>query len=310
MSQYSENKFYDSDNHSWGLIYKYVKDSSKVLDVGCSSGTLGQVLIERKNCIVDGIEPYHQDAVEASRKLRKVYELNVESADLSALKQKYDVLIFADVVEHLVEPINTLKRVRQLLKPGGVILYSIPNMAHISIRLSLLEGKFDHTETGIIDKTHLHFYTHRQIEKTFEAAGYSIVDQKYTYVVYPKRLVDIKLRKLGLNVNSEKAYKMLADDVEAQAFQFIGMAKASNKTTKPKPITVLPHQGDAEWVTNTIEARASEIKALSKELGNKDQKIADLQHEVDVLQAQSARLGHRMVKSAYRVVDKKNRKKA
>lgn len=309
MSQYSENKFYDSDNHSWGLLFKYVKDGASVLDVGCSSGTLGQTLIERKRCVVDGIEPFHDDALEASLKLRNVYEVNVETGDLSALKHKYDIIIFADVIEHLVEPVSTLRKMRRYLKKDGVILYSIPNMAHISIRLSLLEGNFDHTETGLIDKTHLHFYTSQQIKRTFEDAGYTITDQKYTYIVYPKHYINERLEVLGLAPTSDKVIKQLNDDVESQAFQYVGVAKQSNKNTAHKPITILPHQTDAKQVNDHIDMMENKISDLTKDLNKLKTELNEQQVKNAALHSQNTRLGYRVVKKAYKVTDARHKKK-
>ena len=89
MSQYSDNKFTESDNHSWGIIYKLIDSGSQVLDVGCSSGTLGSALIEKKGCTVDGVEPFADDANSASKKLRKVY--NIFAEDISVFYHKIEI---------------------------------------------------------------------------------------------------------------------------------------------------------------------------------------------------------------------------
>jgi 2-polyprenyl-3-methyl-5-hydroxy-6-metoxy-1,4-benzoquinol methylase len=262
MSQYSENQFVQSDNHSWSLLFQYIDDNSTVLDVGCSSGTLGEVLIREKNCTVDGLELFHNDAVLARKKLRKIYELNVESDDLGDIIDKYDFIIFADVIEHLVNPVAALTEVKKLLKPTGAILYSIPNMAHISIRLELMQGNFDYTETGLLDETHLHFYTKNHIEDIFAEAGYAIKDQKYTYMNYPHKFVENRLKKLGLSVGDSSKFATIMNKVEAQAFQFIGCAINTKSTKKHKLITELPHKKDAEALNVKLQEYEDTIHEL------------------------------------------------
>lgn len=227
MSNYSESYFDESNqNASWYKVFNLIPEKSKVLDIGCSSGNFGAVLIERKKCEVYGIEPDKQDAEEAARKLKKVWQLNVETDDLETVGiGKYDAIYFGDVIEHLVHPIDTLLRVKPLLKKGGAILFSIPNMGHIGVRLALLEGNFDYTETGLTDKTHLHFYTQKEVHRVFEEAGYKIDVLDFVSKDYPKALLKKHLEKLGLHPK-DKFYKMMSA-TDASAFQFVGKAQPS-----------------------------------------------------------------------------------
>ena len=143
MSNYSQSSFdAAATNSSWYKASHLIPAKSSVLDIGCSSGNFGAELIKRRDCIVDGIEVEPGDAKVAQKNLRKVYLLDIEKADLSPVKEKYDVIYFGDVIEHLVKPIETLSRVKPLLNDKGVIIFSIPNMAHISVRLALLRGDF------------------------------------------------------------------------------------------------------------------------------------------------------------------------
>lgn len=235
MSNYSDSAFDESsENTSWYKVFKLVPESSTVLDIGCSSGNFGQVLIERKACTVDGVELDSKDAKTAAKKLRNVWQLNVEYDDIKPLGNgRYDVIYFGDVVEHLVDPIATLQRIKHLLKPTGVILFSIPNMGHIGIRLALLAGDFEYTETGLLDKTHLHFYTQPEVKRVYESAGYRINHLDFVKKDYPKELLKKYLEKYGLKAN-EDFYKRMAQ-TDASAFQFVGTAiPASVKNHKLK----------------------------------------------------------------------------
>jgi 2-polyprenyl-3-methyl-5-hydroxy-6-metoxy-1,4-benzoquinol methylase len=88
--------------------------------------------------------------------------------------ERFDAVLFADVLEHLRDPGRVLLRVRPLLADGGAVIASIPNVAHGSVRLALLNGQFRYTPTGLLDNTHLRFFTRDSVRDLFEAAGYHI----------------------------------------------------------------------------------------------------------------------------------------
>lgn len=233
MSNYSDSSFNSqSANTSWYKAFHSIPDNSTVLDVGCSSGNFGVELIKRKNCIVDGIEVFSSDAKVASKKLRKVYELNIETNDLSTIPDKYDILYFGDVIEHLATPAESLKKIKNLLNPNGKIVFSIPNMAYVGIRLEMLSGNFNYTETGLLDKTHLHFYTLEEIERTFNEAGLEIEKLDYVKKDYPNKVIEKELKKLGLNP-TKKFYDYMSHP-EASAFQFVGSVVRSKNTQTKK----------------------------------------------------------------------------
>src|SRR4051812_43038214 len=112
MSNYSESYFSETQaNTSWYKASHLIPEKSQVLDIGCSSGHFGQVLIEHRGCTVDGIEVDRGDAKAARQHLGQVYELNIETDDLSVMKSRYDIIYLGDVIEHLVTPVSTLERV-------------------------------------------------------------------------------------------------------------------------------------------------------------------------------------------------------
>jgi ubiquinone/menaquinone biosynthesis C-methylase UbiE len=205
-----------------------------VLDIGCSSGNFGAELIKRRDCIVDGIEVGLDDVKMAKKKLRRVYLLDIEADDLSFIKEKYDVIYFGDVIEHLIDPQKALKKVKIFLKPKGRIVFSVPNMAHATIRILLLKGDFEYTETGLLDKTHLHFYNLREVERVFNEAGYTIDNIDFVEKDYPNSLINKNLESIGLSA-SKKFYELMHQP-EAAAFQFVGsvVADRPSKTIKRK----------------------------------------------------------------------------
>lgn len=266
MSNYSDSSFDpENSNTSWYKVFHSIDRDTKVLDIGCSSGNFGKELINRRNCIVDGIEINTSDAKEARKNLRTVYELNIETDDLGVIKDRYDTIYFGDVIEHLVDPVEALKKVKSLLKKDGNIVFSIPNMAFIGVRLDLLDGNFDYTETGLLDKTHLHFYTKKEIERVFAEAGFVINQFDYVMKDYPKAVIKKELKKVGLTA-SEKFFKKAAS-IEASAFQFVGKVSIGSPDMTPiKRKQFGPVDLFESFYNDTVANHKLEVARLEKEI--------------------------------------------
>lgn len=270
MSNYSDSHFNEKNpNSSWHKALKLIGSNQTVLDVGCSSGNFGRVLIEQQNCVVDGVEINLNDAKRARKYLREVIMVDVERDDLSSLKNNhYDIIYFGDVIEHLVDPVKAIKRLAPKLNREGSIVFSVPNMAHIAVRLLLLKGEFDYTETGLLDKTHLHFYTRAELERIFNEADFSITNLKFVEKDYPESLIKDWLKGLGLSGNKEFFGAMKHPD--AAAFQFVGAAKRKSNI---KIMSSRPQFGP-------IDLFDSYHKNITQDL---NQKILELQKENQVL---------------------------
>lgn len=176
MSDYRFNK---AEYGTHKLILSWLGENNLVLDVGCGRGYLGAY--SRKNRFW-GIEKNRKEAEKAQKRYEKVIVGDVERLTNSQLPgKKFDVIIFADVLEHLVYPQETLKRfVANLLKKDGKVIISLPNVAHLSIRLNLLLGRFGYQEKGILDKTHFHLYTLRSAQALIESSGLKTEEIKFS----------------------------------------------------------------------------------------------------------------------------------
>lgn len=132
-----------------------------VLDVGCSAGNTGALLKERGLCErVTGVEPFAATAVLARRKLDHVIEKPVETALDELPDLSVDCILCLDVLEHLVDPWATVEHLSRKLKPGGAFITSVPNVRHVQVLFNLLvRGRFRYTDSGILDRTHLRFFT-------------------------------------------------------------------------------------------------------------------------------------------------------
>ncbi len=163
------------------FVYAEIPRGSACLDVGCWTGNLGRELVNKKHCKVDGIDARKDVLIKAKGNGYNntfLINLNAEDLDLDKLTKKYNSIIFADVLEHLIDPETILSRLKKNLKPDGEIIISLPNVAFILNRLLLLCGRWEYTEFGTLDKTHLRFYTIKSVVKMVEAAGYKTIKVK------------------------------------------------------------------------------------------------------------------------------------
>jgi SAM-dependent methyltransferase len=168
-------------------MIEHVGTNKTVLEVGCSTGYVSRILTQRNGCIVDGIEIDPRAAEEARKYCRQVWVGSVEDEGLlSHIEEWYDVITLGDVLEHLVDPVGALKRLSRLLRPGGYLLISLPNVASWPVRRGLFfKGDFDYTESGVLDKTHLHFYTYYSIDRLIEEAKYTLLQKEVVSATFP-----------------------------------------------------------------------------------------------------------------------------
>jgi len=159
-----------------------VGTGKRVLELGCSSGYLAKPLRERGNTIV-GVELDADAAREAEQWCEQVIVGDIEKMPLELEPAAFDVLLCGDVVEHLRDPVAVLARVRPLLKPGGTLVLSTPNIANWAMRLSLLAGRWRYTERGFLDRTHVHLFTRATLVEAVERAGYRVRRVDFTVPV-------------------------------------------------------------------------------------------------------------------------------
>lgn len=174
-------KSFKYSSHYW--ILKKIEEERqpvRILDVGCAAGYLGKILRE-KGHYVAGIEA---DAA-AAKKARAYYDV-FHLADLETFafpyRGEFDYILFADILEHLRDPAAVLRRSLPSLKKTGKIIISVPNVANWIIRLSLLFGNFDSADRGILDRTHLHFFTLRTLKQMMSEVSCHVLDVTSTPV--------------------------------------------------------------------------------------------------------------------------------
>lgn len=168
-----EGEFEPDTSH--GIMVRMVGHGKNVLEVGCASGYMSRQLAARGNRVT-GIDIDAEALEEARVHCEEAFNVDLDVRPLAEFLQgkQYDVAVFGDVLEHLRDPLKLLRDTRSFLSPGGSVVISIPNVAHGSVRLSLLQGAFDYTPLGLLDNTHLRFFTLRTVRELCLRAGYRI----------------------------------------------------------------------------------------------------------------------------------------
>jgi 2-polyprenyl-3-methyl-5-hydroxy-6-metoxy-1,4-benzoquinol methylase len=165
--------------HARLLELALAHDPRRALDVGCSSGYLARPLVERGVRVV-GIELDPRAADEARSVCDEVLVGDVETLEFPFEHGSFDLVLCGDLVEHLRDPGAALERLRPLLRPGGRLVLTTPNIANWAIRLSLLGGRWRYTDRGILDRTHVHLFTRKTLVETIEAAGFRVLVLDHT----------------------------------------------------------------------------------------------------------------------------------
>ena len=162
-----------NDRNSLSVLIQQVKPHSTVLEFGPANGRMTKYMKEQLSCQIYAVEIDAKAAADASQYTEKMI---VDSIENYAWRQefegiKFDYIIFADVLEHLYYPDKVLQSVKDFLKIDGSILISIPNIAHNSIIINLLKNEFNYSPTGLLDDTHIRFFTKKTFDKLIEKVG-------------------------------------------------------------------------------------------------------------------------------------------
>lgn len=165
-------------------IIKQVPCGSKVLEIGCGDGRLANILTIKKNCRVYCVDKDPAMSAIAKNKCVQILNIDIEKAELPYEAGFFEVIILGNVLEHLIEPSEVLSRLKKNLSENGFLIFSVPNIVNWHSRLTILSGKFEYAEGGILDRTHLRFYNFSAAKKLATDAGYVIVWIDVTPSIY------------------------------------------------------------------------------------------------------------------------------
>jgi len=305
-SKYETEPELTSQNNSHTMIVELAGHGKTVLDVGAATGYVAELLAGR-GCRVTGIEVDPGAAREAEEHCERVVTGDIESLDLERELggESFDVIVFGDVLEHLKEPLQTLKRFKTFLNPEGYVVASIPNVAHGSVRLALLQGRFRYQSLGLMDDTHLRFFTRETIEEMFADAGFVITEMRRTRLGMFNTEVEVDRELLPKGVVRE-----IQDSPEAQTYQFVLKAHPLDGSREFLRLTVdnarLSEQlAERDRVVYEQERRLRNLDRLQElydargaELAEREREVTELSQEVAGLKRQLARINQRRSQGA------------
>lgn len=168
-----------SPNDAHSILMRLIPPSANVLELGSASGYLSGYMEQSLGCRVTGLEgdPNAVEIAQTRTTAAHCVDLDAQNAlDAAQSNAPYDVLLAAAILEHLKYPHRLLRSARELLTPNATIIVSLPNVANWRIRLMLLTGRFTYEDYGIMDRTHLHFYTLSTGKALLEDSGYPVHD--------------------------------------------------------------------------------------------------------------------------------------
>jgi methionine biosynthesis protein MetW len=251
MNQVTANLPLD-DNHSHSQIVRRIPRYAQVLELGCGDGSMSRLMREHCQAHIIGIDQNPDIVWQAQRYCDYVFTEDLDDPrSLDALEgEKFDVITLVDVLEHLQHPEALLRRLKPLLLDEGQVLLSIPNIAHASVRLELLNGQFNYEKTGILDTTHLKFFTASSVRELLADVGYAVHDIDYTWHDLPDEVIARYLQAAGLEATPQVVAKFHEPD--AMAYQFIISSSPLGATTtvgEAHPTTNMLKPIDASWQT-------------------------------------------------------------
>ena len=154
-------------------LARHVPSGSRVLDIGCASGNFSSFLIRERNCTVVGLEKDPDAAAAARANGLSVHEVDLEAISIREELRgaRFDRIILADVLEHLTRPEQVLAEAAAMLRPRGQLLVSIPNISHIDVVLALVHDRWEYRDSGLLDRTHIHFFTESSFRQLAGSVG-------------------------------------------------------------------------------------------------------------------------------------------
>lgn len=207
-----------NNGDSLALIARLIMQGSEVLELGVATGYFSRYLSQVSGCQVDGVELDAGMAQEAKPWCRKLLVADLDKIRLADhfSPDTYDAVVCADVLEHLAGPEDVLQQLKGLLKPGGVVVMSVPNIAYAGMVLSLMAGEFEYRSEGILDRTHRRFYTRQSLLEMIDEAGYEVLSVEPVHLPLQQSEFFEKLDHLPLPLA-----RYLLSRADGDAYQYV-----------------------------------------------------------------------------------------
>jgi 2-polyprenyl-3-methyl-5-hydroxy-6-metoxy-1,4-benzoquinol methylase len=276
----------DSENSAHSFALSLIGYNKSVLEVGCSTGYFTKILVER-GCSVVGIEIDPDAAVKAEAWADRVVVGDVDNSDLwnEVKDESFDAVILGDVLEHLRDPLTALRSAAKKLKPSGSIVTSLPNIAHGDVRIALLLGRFRYSDTGLLDRTHMRFFTLESVRELLREAGLVVVETKR--VVVPLFQSELGVKRTDV---SHKTLDEITVDPEVESYQFVMKSVLDNGLQAVRELETKVNE-----LSDRVHHQKMRIALMRK--GIRDDRIMDMhlrehQRYIEALEGHASGLEH------------------
>jgi 2-polyprenyl-3-methyl-5-hydroxy-6-metoxy-1,4-benzoquinol methylase len=294
----------DSDSVHADVV-KLVDEGSRVLELGPATGYMTHAFGER-GCAVVGIELDPAMAAKAEAFTERMIVGNIDELDLDGElgDERFDAIVAADVLEHLRDPLKVLLDLKKFLKPDGAFVISFPNVAHGSVRLALLSGRFDYQDIGLLDATHLRFFTRESFEELLDEAelGLAVLHRHElnldaSEVPFDDEAVPVAVREQLESDPDARTYQYVVKalpmsraglrEIQARLRELAELREARDRVIELEGALAAIGGREGELRRALIDAhdqllrRDAEIESAQKAIVNKDIDIENIRRELD-----------------------------
>jgi 2-polyprenyl-3-methyl-5-hydroxy-6-metoxy-1,4-benzoquinol methylase len=259
----------DAENNTHAYCVALVGHNKSVLELGCATGHVTKAMVDR-GCKVVGIELDAAAATVAEAWAERVVAGDIDRGEVwdQIDDESFDVVLCGDVLEHLRDPLGALRSAVRKLKPDGYVVTSLPNVAHGDVRMLLLGGSFRYREVGLLDRTHLRFFTLETIRELLRGAGLLVVDTKR--VVVPLFGTELEVNREGI---PQATVDGILSDPEAETYQFVMKSVRDNGS---QAVADLADRLGALTASSEIDRRdLQEASALNASLHEQVRRLRD-----------------------------------
>jgi 2-polyprenyl-3-methyl-5-hydroxy-6-metoxy-1,4-benzoquinol methylase len=263
ISHYHADINPDDDNNSHVAMLRMIGFNKRVLEAGCASGHVSEML-HAQGCSVVGVEIDSTVVQPAMQWLERVIVGNFDEKKLwiDLEGESFDAILFGDVLEHLKDPLSALRESAKHLRPSGMVVISVPNIAHADVKLALIQGTFPYSETGLLDRTHIYFFTKEGLLDLVKEAG--LITTEICRVTVP-----VFGTELGVQPNdvSDHVLAAILQDRESETYQFV--------------IKAVPDDG-----TRSLEGLSAHLVELTDQLHDETRRYEALRTTYESLDAE------------------------
>ena len=207
----------DIENNSHSAVLRMIGFNKRVLEAGCASGHVSAVL-QARGCRVVGIEIDAEVARAAEPFVERIVIGNFDDGELwkELEGDEFDAVLFGDVLEHLKTPLDALRGALKHLAPAGMVVISVPNITHADVKIAMIKGQFTYADSGLLDRTHIHFFTKESLTHLLQEAG--LVATEFFRVSVPVFSTELGVGREDVD---DHVLEALLRDRDAETYQFV-----------------------------------------------------------------------------------------